>query len=154
MPIILSDYKRVAKNIKINKKNIREFLFDFRVNGKRYRKVNILVERAGWNKADYTREAQVMFAEYRNRIELKRGDLTITDKTKLNDVWDIYFKTLDQNKRWTKEKKRFYTRVISPFLGKKAIGSIQEHQIQDLIRQLKDGGGVKQRVRQAQYLTY
>jgi hypothetical protein len=45
MPIILSNYKRVAKNIKINKKNIREFLFDFCIESKRYRKLEVIDER-------------------------------------------------------------------------------------------------------------
>ena len=41
MAINLNDYKRVAQNLKVNKKNMREFLFDFRVSEKRYRKVEL-----------------------------------------------------------------------------------------------------------------
>ena len=36
MAINPKDYKSVAQNLKLNKKNIREFLFDFRVNEKQH----------------------------------------------------------------------------------------------------------------------
>jgi integrase len=140
MSINTKNYKTVTKNLKISKKDNREFLFDFRIDGKRYRKVEILSCREGWNKADYTRQAQTMLIEYRKNVEIRQGDLTITHNTKLNDMWDIYIKILDPNKRWTQEKVSFYERIISPHLGKKAIGAIQEHHITSIIRTLQDEG--------------
>jgi integrase len=140
MPISTSKYKSVTKNLKIDKKDNRKFLFDFRLDGKRYRKVEILSVREGWNKSDYARQAQVLLNEYIETIRKRDGSIDITHNTKLDTVWDIYFKTLDQSKRWTHEKNRFYHRVISPQIGKKAIGLIQEHHINRIIQMLKNDG--------------
>jgi integrase len=140
MSINPKDYKSVTKNLKINKKDIKEFLFDFRLDGKRYRKIKVLDERVGWNKADYTREANTILTEYRNVIKKRDGNLTIAYNTKLDDVWEIYSKTFDSSKRWSKEKNRFYKKVISPQIGKKAIETIQEHHILQIIQALKNEG--------------
>lgn len=140
MAINLNDYKRVAQNLKVNKKNMREFLFDFRVSEKRYRKVELFTERTGWNKKDYEREAQLVLIDYRKKVEANTGNLQITSNTKLNELWELYFKTLDKSTSWTFTKESFYNRYLKEALGKKKIDSIQEHNIMAIIRQLQTDG--------------
>ena len=140
MAINPKDYKAVAQNLKVNKKNMREFLFDFRVNEKRYRKIELFIERTGWNKKDYEREAQLLLIDYRKKVEANTGDIQITSNTKLNELWELYFQTLDKSTRWTFIKESFYNRYLKEALGKKKIDDIQEHHIWAIIRQLQTDG--------------
>ena len=140
MAINPKDYKAVAQNLKVNKKNMREFLFDFRVNEKRYRKVELFTERTGWNKKDYEREAQLLLIDYRKKVEANTGNLQITSNTKLNELWELYFQTLDKSTSWTFTKESFYNRYLKEALGKKKIDSIQEHHIMAIIRHLQAEG--------------
>ena len=133
MAINSNDYKKVAQNLKVNKKNMREFLFDFRVNEKRYRKIELFTERTGWNKKDYEREAQLLLIDYRKKVEANTGNLQITSNTKLNELWELYFQTLDKSTSWTFTKESFYKRYLKEALGKKKIDSIQEHNIMAII---------------------
>ncbi|ATB70390.1 Tyrosine recombinase XerC [Sulfurospirillum diekertiae] len=140
MAINPKDYKAVAQNLKVNKKNMREFLFDFRINEKRYRKIETLIERTGWNKKEYEREAQLLLINYRKSIETNTGNLQITSNTKLNELWELYFQTLDKSTSWTFTKESFYKRYLKDPLGKKKLDSIQEHHIMAIIRHLQAEG--------------
>jgi integrase len=140
MAINIQNYLPISKNLKISKINKREFLFDFRIEGKRYRKVEIFPERTEWRKAEYVREAQSRLIEFRRKIELGTGSLGINTNTKLNELWELYYQTLDQSKSWTETKKSFYLRYLKEPLGKKSIGSIQEHHIIALIRKFQSQG--------------
>lgn len=137
MAINLHDYTRIAKNLRINNTNKKEFLFDFRIEGKRYRKIVVLGDRPEWNKTLYIREAQSLLIDYQRSIEIGTGNLTINQATKLNELWELYYQTLDQNNGWTKTKKSFYERYLQNSLGKKKIGDIQEHQVVAVIRELQ-----------------
>lgn len=140
MAINPKDYKAVAQNLKVNKKNMREFLFDFRINEKRYRKIETLIERTGWNKKEYEREAHLLLINYRKSIETNTGNLQITSNTKLNELWELYFQTLDKSTSWTFTKESFYKRYLKDPLGKKKLDSIQEHHIMAIIRHLQAEG--------------
>ena len=139
MSINAKDYKQASKNIKIHKNSVREFLFDFRIEGKRYRKLEIIAERSGWNKSDYIREAQLIMIDFRRQVETNTGGLSIDPSTKLHTVYEIWNQTLD-NTKWTTTKKSFYERYLKEPLGSKKIGDIQEHHILSIIRKMQSEG--------------
>jgi len=137
MSINLKNYKTASKNIKIHKSNIREFLFDFRIDGTRYRKVLTIHERSGWNKADYVRQAQTELVEFRRQTETNIGGTTIDPSTKLDVAYEMWSKTLDHSKRWTATKMSFYERYLKEPLGSKKLDTIQEHHIWTIIRKMQ-----------------
>lgn len=141
MAINLNDYKKTKfKNLKVNKNNKREYLFDFRENGVRYRKVETLAERTGWKQKEHDDYAYEVLNEYRRNIKTNTGDIKITSNTKLNELWELYFQNLDKSTSWTFTKESFYNRYLKEALGKKKIDSIQEHHIWAIIRPLQTDG--------------
>ncbi len=141
MAINPKEYKTITKNLKVNKKNMREYLFDFRVNEKRYRKIEILAERTGWKKKEYDDEAQKLLINYRKAIkETSAWDLQISPSTKLSELWELYFQTLDKSTSWTFTKESFYKRYLKEPLGKKKIDSIKEYHIMAIIRKHQSEG--------------
>ena len=90
MAINPNDYKKTKfKNLKVNKNNKREYLFDFRENGVRYRKVETLAERTGWKQKEHDDYAYELLNEYRRNIKTNTGNLQITSNTKLNELWEL-----------------------------------------------------------------
>lgn len=140
MSINVKDYKTASKNIKIHKNSVREFLFDFRIDGKRYRKVEIIAERSGWNKSDYIREAQLTMIDFRRQVETNTGGLSIDPNSKLQFVYEMWNRTLDHSKGWTATKHSFYERYLKEHLGNKKLDTIQEHHILAIIRKMQSEG--------------
>jgi integrase len=133
----LSDYEKLTENIKIHKKDHRKFIFDFRIDGKRYRKTYI-IKAENWSKADCKRKAKIEFSKYYEKQKQMR-DSILSENTKMDVVFNEYQKTL-KDTSWKQTKISFYSRYISPKIGSMQIGSIKEMNITKIIKNLEDIG--------------
>ena len=124
MAIKTDDYIPVKNesNLKIHKKNIKKFLFDFRYEGQRYRK-SYTIKATDWNKGTCIANAKKSLQDYKNDIE---AGYTSSSSINLNKLFDLYCETLDTSKKWTTIKIQNYNRYIKEPLGHKQIDKIRE----------------------------
>jgi len=110
MALNLNDYIPVKNvlNLKIHKKDNNKFLFDFRYEGKRYRKT-YCIKASSWTKVDYIKDAKRALEKYKEDIESGYNSNT---HIKLNKLFDFYYETLDTSKEWTIKKKYIYETYI------------------------------------------
>jgi len=124
LAIIIADYSKTKHTgLKIHKNRIT-FLFDIRVNGKRYRKV--WESNPNHNKADRLKTAYNALEQYRKNIEHQNNITADADATV-----DTYWETLTDIKtsKWSKpqmdKNKAYYNKYIRRMLGKKRIRDIK-----------------------------
>ena len=138
MAIKVSDYIKVKNesNIKIHKKDITKFLFDFRINEHRYRKI-LHLKATGWDRKTCINEAKKVLQVYKDDIQ---AGYTSSDNIKLNQLFEDYYKTLDDSTVGTKKKKTIYNRYIKEVLGNKRIGAIVENDVSSILSNLRKKG--------------
>lgn len=129
------------KNLKVSKDSNRKFLFDFRINGKRYRKVVELEKREGWTKREYVSEAKGKLLDFIKSV--KEGGITsdtgLKPTSKLNELITSYLDTL-KDTEWKRTKQSFYERYVAPSLGAMRLEQIREAHISKLITKLEREG--------------
>lgn len=137
----LSDYKKTTTNcLRQHKKKPNKFMADFFIDGIRERETFTLSINDDWTAKHYLGSAKLYYEKRRKTKQDTIGTKTINPSTKLNELWELYFQTLDKSKSWTFTKESFYNRYLKDALGKKKIDSIQEHNIMAIIRQLQTDG--------------
>jgi len=107
MAIKASDYiKTRERNIKRHKKNERLYLFDFRIDGKRYRK-QYKIKATNHTSKDNLKEARLKLDEFKEEIEnghtLKR--------LRLDELFSLYMQT-QPTTNWSDKKIRIYDLYI------------------------------------------
>jgi len=138
MAINLKEYKDIGiPNIKQHKHNKLKFLFDFRVDGKRYRKVITLKERSGWTIREYKKELAVLFSNYKNDVI---NGYKITENLKLDEVFDLFVKNNPVSDNWNKKRISIYNRYLRDTIGNKKISAIKEVDVLRVLTALKDKG--------------
>lgn len=135
MALKVSNYIQVKNesNIKIHIKDNTKFLFDFRMDDKRYRKTFEVSQKA-LNKTDCIKEAKKELLQYRAKIE---AGYTSSNKINLDVLFEEYFKELDTSRQWTHKKRYIYEHYIKSYLGKKNIEAIRPTDINRLITDMK-----------------
>lgn len=135
MALRVSDYIQVKNesNIKIHKADKTKFLFDFRIDDKRYRK-SFTVSQKALNKKDCIKEAKKELLKYKEKIE---AGYTSSNKLNLDELFEEYFKELDTSKQWTHKKRYIYEHYIKSYLGKKNIEAIRPTDVNRLIADMK-----------------
>ncbi len=110
MAIIASDYSKTKHTgIKLHKDGIT-FLFDIRVNGKRYRK--IWESNPSHNKADRLKTAYNALEQYRKDIEHQNNITADVDATVL-DYWNKLKAVKNWKPKHTKAYDNYYTKNLS-----------------------------------------
>jgi len=111
MALNLKDYIAVKNesNLKIHKRDNSKFLFDFRYEGKRYRKTYHNKKATDWNKTTYIADAKRALQAYKDNIE---AGFSASASITLNKLFELYCETLDNSKEWTRIKKQNYDRYI------------------------------------------
>ena len=137
MAIKTSDYARVKNeaNLKIHKTDKTKFLFDFRIEGKRYRKA-FKIKNTGWDKKTCIKEAKRQLQIYKDDIE---AGYTSSDKINLDRLKELYFENLKDTK-WKTIKEGIYIRYIQNTLGKKSIKDIKPMQIEKILKKMDKEG--------------
>lgn len=131
MALVISDYIQVKNesNLKIHKKDITRFLFDFRYEGKRYRKT-YSIKASDWDKKTCITNAKKALQEYKNDVEAGFSSSSII---KLDKLFELYSETLDISKKWTTVKVQNYNRYIKVPLGNKQIDKIREMDVKKIL---------------------
>lgn len=137
MPINTNNYELVKNesSLKIHKNDITKFLFDFRLDGKRYRK-QYSIQAKDWKKKDCINDAKKALLKYREDIE---GGMKVSLKTTLNQAFTLFLETLP-NTRWTKERERVYSLYIKPKIGTKNIHDVKPSDIKRIISTMDKKG--------------
>ena len=128
MAIDANDYTQTKeKNIKLHKKDKRLFLFDFRIDGKRYRK-SFKVQATNHSPRDNLKEARLKLEEIKEEIQngysLKR--------LRLDALFVTYMDT-QPNTDWTHKKKHIY----DLYIGESGLSNITKEPTQDQIDKRK-----------------
>lgn len=124
MAIIASDFTKTKHTgIKVNKDDIT-FLFDIRVDGKRFRKVWESSKNHG--KADRLKSAYNQLEIFRKETEHKQNIMADIDAT-IDDYWDILISTKKTkwSAHWMLNNTKFYDKYIREVLGKKRVRDIK-----------------------------
>ncbi len=124
MAIIAADYSKTKHTgLKIHKDG-NTFLFDIRVNGKRYRKV--WESNPNHNKTDKLKTAYNALEQYRKDIEHQNNITADVDAT-VNTYWDIL--TALKTSKWSDpqmvKNKSYYSKYIRNLLGNKRIRDVK-----------------------------
>ena len=138
MALKVSDYTQVKNetNLKIHKNDNTKFLFDFRIEDKRYRKsFKIKTNVTGWNKKTCISEAKRELLKYKESLEAGYTSTT----TNLNKLSSLYFESMKATK-WKTIKEAIYKRYIQKPIGKKAIEDIKPMQIKKVINDMDKKG--------------
>jgi len=137
MAIKTSDYLHIKNetNMKIHKKDNTKFLFDFRVEDKRYRKA-YKINNIGWDKKTCIKEAKREMMRYKEDVE---AGYTSSNKINLDKLKDLYFENLKATK-WKTIKDNIYKRYITKKLGKKIIEDIKPMHIKKVINEMDKQG--------------
>ncbi len=138
MAIKASDYVVIKNesNMKIHKTDKTKFLFDFRIDDKRYRK-SFTIEATDWDRKQCIREAKKELQNFKDDIEAgfnQSKDLT------LNKLFDLYFETLDSRKLGTTQKLKIYNRYLKEPLGNKKIDTLKELHFKRVMKAMEDKG--------------
>ncbi len=128
MAIDANDYTQTKeKNIKLHKKDKRLFLFDFRIDGKRYRK-SYKVQATNHSPRDNLKEARLKLEEIKEEIQngysLKR--------LKLDALFVTYMDT-QPNTDWTHKKKHIY----DLYIGESGLSNITKEPTDEQIAKRK-----------------
>ena len=136
MALVVSDYIQIKNesNIKIHKDDKTKFIFDFRIEDKRYRKT-FNIKATGWNKTTCIKEAKRELQNFKKSIEDGYSPKTIN----LDKLSELYFENLNATK-WKTIKEGIYNRYIKKPLGKKAIENIKPMQIQKILNAMNKQG--------------
>jgi len=113
MALKASDYKQIKNesNIKIHKLDKTKFLFDFRIEEKRYRKTfKIKANVTGWNKATCIKEAKKELEKIRQSLE----DGYSSQDIKLDRLFELYNENLKAT-NWKTIKESIYNRYIGNY---------------------------------------
>ena len=122
MAINLKDYKTTKEqNIKVHKKDIRLFLFDFRINHKRYRK-NFKVKATNHTPSQMLKTARTQLDKMKD--EIKNG-IYGNDLVTLDNLFIEYMKTQPLSD-WTHKK----THVYDLYLGNSNLSNITKEPTQ------------------------
>lgn len=138
MALNTTDYIQVKNesNLKIHRKDITKFLFDFRYENKRYRKT-YKISATDWTKSTCVANAKKSLQEYKNDIE---AGFNSSGLINLNKLFDLYCRTLDNNKKWSVIKKQNYERYIKESLGNKQIDKIREMDVKQILTSMINKG--------------
>ncbi len=124
MSITATDYTKTKHTgLKVNRDGIA-FLFDIRVDGKRYRRV--WDSNPGHTKADRLKTAYDALEQFRGEIEHQQSITADMDAT-VNTYWDILINS-KQNKwstNWMSNNINFYDKYIRDVLGVKRIREVK-----------------------------
>ena len=129
------DYLKVETGLYQHKKDYREFIFDFRIENKRYRK-KITLKATNWTKKQYIKEASISLQKFKDDLE---DGYNVTDKIKLDTLFDTFNDTLPATK-WTLKKKQTYNTYIKPQIGSKKIDTIKELHVKKIIVDMEKRG--------------
>lgn len=138
MALVSSNYIQVKNesNLKVHKKDFTKFLFDFRYEEKRYRKT-YNIKCSNWDKKTCIANAKKALQEYKNDIEAGFSSSSII---KLDKLFELYYQTLDINKKWTTVKRQNYNRYIKDSLGNKKIDKIREMDVKKILVTMSNKG--------------
>ena len=128
MAIDANDYVQTKeKNIKLHKKDKRLFLFDFRVDGKRYRK-SYKVKAANHSPKDNLKDARLYLEEFKEKLKNGYSSNNIT----LDKLFIDYMSTQPQTD-WTHKKKHIY----DLYIGESGLSNITKEPTPELIAKRK-----------------
>ena len=128
MAINASDYTQTKeKNIKLHKKDKRLFLFDFRIDGKRYRK-SFKIKATNHSPRDNLKEARLKLEEIKEEIQ---NGYSLT-RLRLDTLFITYMETQPQTD-WTHKKKHIY----DLYIGNSGLSNITKEPTPDLIAKRK-----------------
>jgi len=128
MAINANDYTQTKeKNIKLHKKDKRLFLFDFRIDGKRYRK-SFKIKATNHSPRDNLKEARLKLEEIKE--DMLNGHTL--NRIRLNDLFITYMDTQPQTD-WTHKKKHIY----DLYIGESGLSNITKEPTADLIAKRK-----------------
>lgn len=128
MAINSNDYTQTKeKNIKLHKKDKRLFLFDFRIDGKRYRK-SYKVKATNHSPKDNLKDARLYLEELKEK--LKNG--YSSDNVTLDKLFIDYMSTQPQTD-WSHKKKHIY----DLYIGESGLSNITKEPTPELITKRK-----------------
>ncbi len=128
MAINASDYTHTKeKNIKLHKKDKRLFLFDFRIDGKRYRKY-FKIRATNHSNKDNLKEARLKLEEIKEEIR----DGYSLEKMKLDALFIAYMDT-QPDTAWTHKKKHIY----DLYIGESGLSNITQEPTAELVAKRK-----------------
>lgn len=128
MAIDANDYTQTKeKNIKLHKKDKRLFLFDFRVDGKRYRK-SYKVKATNHSPKDNLKDARLNLEEFKEKLKNGYSSNNIT----LDKLFIDYMSTQPQTD-WTHKKKHIY----DLYIGESGLSNITKEPTPELIAKRK-----------------
>ena len=128
MAINTNDYTQTKeKNIKLHKKDKRLFLFDFRIDGKRYRKT-FKIQAINRSPRDNLKEARHKLEEIKEEIQ---NGYTLK-RLRLDDLFITYMDT-QPNTDWTHKKKHIY----DLYIGESGLSNITKEPTADLLAKRK-----------------
>lgn len=128
MAINLDDYIQTKeKNIKLHKKDKRLFLFDFRIDGKRYRK-SYKVKATNHSQKDNLKDARLHLEEVKDKLKNGYSSNNVT----LDKLFIDYMSTQPQTD-WTHKKKHIY----DLYIGESGLSNITKEPTPELIAKRK-----------------
>jgi integrase len=129
MAINLKEYKTTKEqNIKVHKKDIRLFLFDFRINNKRYRK-NFKVKATNHTPSQMLKTARTQLDVMKDEI---RNDTYGNDLITLDNLFIEYMKTQPLTD-WTHKK----THIYDLYLGNSNLSNMTKEPTEAIINKRK-----------------
>ena len=135
MAIDQSEYIQTKeKNIKVHKKNKLKFLFDFRVDGKRYRRFFISEAIASTPK-DLLSSARIELEKQKKMI--RSGEVDI--KMNVSKLYDLY-ESKNKESEWEDKKRRFFDLYIKDDIGSIQLDKLRPFHIEDIIRKMEKKG--------------
>ena len=138
MAIKLSDFEDIGlPNIKRHKKNKLKFLFQFKQDGKKIRKIIKLKERPNWTLRDYKRELMKILAELKNDAEA--GYLQ-NEKMRVDELFELFMENNPQSPSWDKKRREIYKRYVREEIGSKRLRDVKPLHIGRIISKMRDKG--------------
>ena len=138
MALKISDYVQVKNesNLKIHKNDNKKFIFDFRIDGDRYRKVCKFTN-TGWDKKTYIKEAKKELQQYKDDIE---AGYNSSKNITLDKLFELQSKDFDYTKEWANNKVLIYKRYITKTIGNKKIETIRHMDVKSVLTKMSEDG--------------
>jgi len=119
------------KNIKVHKKNRLKFLFDFRIDNKRYRRF-FVSEAISSTPKDLLSSARVVLEKQKKMI--RNGDVDV--HINVSKLYDLY-ESKNKKTEWEDKKKRFFELYIKDDIGSIQVDKLRPFHIEDIIRKME-----------------
>jgi len=135
MAIKMSDYEKVSDSIYRSKNDDSKFVFYFKVDNTKYRKVYVCNGQLK-DKRDKLKDATTALLNYQN--EIKNGD-KIDESVTLDKLFEMKIK-VEKPTDWNIKKQWYYKAYIKDALGSKKVSTIKKLQIQNILAKMEKEG--------------